>query len=130
MVTNGVLFQSVESGEVFMGGERTIEVEVIDLPWSLADLKYLFERSVGESIDERKFRRWRQFCFIRQGKTYRPYDLAKLFYFATVMRKFRNCRACQELLVKEMKNNVEFWDFARRANAQQWFERCGASRAS
>lgn len=113
-----------------MGGGKTVEVEVMNLPWSLADLKYLFEREIGSSIDERKFRRWRKFCFVRQGRTYRPFDLAKLLYFATVMRKFNNCKACQELLVKEMKNNVEFWDFARGANAQQWFERCGVSGAS
>jgi hypothetical protein len=112
------------------GGEKTIEVEVMNLPWSLADLKYLFERSVGESIDERKFRRWRKLCFIRQGRTYRPFDLAKLLYFAKVMQKFNNCKACQQFLVQEMRSNVEFWDWARGATARDWFERFGLDCAS
>lgn len=113
-----------------MGGGRKTEVEVIDLPWSLADLKFLFEQAIGETVDERKFRRWRKYCFIRQGLTYRPFDLAKLMYFATVMRRFNNCKACQELLIKEMKNNVEFWDFARRATARDWFERARVDRTA
>lgn len=107
-----------------MGGVRAkaVESEVMVLPWSLGDLKYLVERDLKEGIDDRRFQRWRKVCLVR-GPVYRPFDLAKLVFFGRAMRRFGSYAVCRELLAKDMKVNVEFWDWAKRADARDWASR-------